>query len=342
MTQCYDTRFALFILAISAFLQTNSGADDPPPLHKTEQNGALKSGQDPRGESGTFGRKLLVTLVRTGDTEVFIADPDNGDLLNVSNSPNTEDRYPCWSPDGAKVAFTRDRGEFKDLWVIDADGKNGKAIVSTEATCYMPSWRKTPNGERIVFGFHGKAAEMASCKPDGSDLKVLGQGHDPTLSPDGKLVCYTGEVEGGVSVFLMSHDGASKTRVVKGTSKVGATFPNWSPDGKKLVYSFPVGEALELFTIDVDGKNETQLTRFGGTTVCTPSDWSPDGQWISFRKTDERYWSNPERMKAVYSEKPADKRPVWVIRPDGSGAKLIESLRFQCAIDGSRATWKPR
>jgi len=47
-------------------------------------------------------------------------------------------------------------------------------------------------------------------------------------------------------------------------------------------------------------------------------------------------------MLKIYSEKPADKRPVWVIRPDGNETTLIESLRFQMAIDGSRASWKTR
>ena len=46
-------------------------------------------------------------------------------------------------------------------------------------------------------------------------------------------------------------------------------------------------------------------------------------------------------MKQVYRERPGDKRPVWVIRPDGSGARVVEPLRYQCAMDGSRAAWKP-
>ena len=46
-------------------------------------------------------------------------------------------------------------------------------------------------------------------------------------------------------------------------------------------------------------------------------------------------------MLKVYSKKPADQRPVWVIRPDGTEAHVIECLRFQCAIDGSRAAWQP-
>jgi TolB protein len=288
------------------------------------------------------GHELLVTSVRTGDTEVFIVGPDTGDMRNVTRSPRAEDRYPCWSPDGRRIAFTRDRGEFKDLLVIAADGAGERTVLRGDFTCYMPSWQVTPDGERIVFGMHGPRPEMASIRPDGTDLKVLGEGHDPTLSPDGKLICYTGHPpEGGVTVYVMAWDGSEKRRVVKGTSRVGATFPDWSPDGRQVVYSFPVGEALELFVINLDGTGERQLTRFGGTSVATPAAWSPDGAWVSFRKTDERYWGNEARMKQVYAERPADKRPVWVIRPDGTDARVVECLRYQCAIDGSRASWRP-
>jgi TolB protein len=288
------------------------------------------------------GHKLLITSVRTGDTEVFVADPTTGDMFNVSRSPKSEDRYPCWSPDAKRICFMSDREGTTNLWVCNADGSKLRRLNRTPAVCYMPSWVKTPAGERIVFGMHGDRPEMASLKPDGSDRKMLGEGHDPTLSPDGNLICYTGHPpEGGVTVYVMNWDGSGKRRIVPTASKFGATFPNWSPDSNRLVYSFPVGEALELFLINLDGTGQRKLTAFGGTSVCTPSAWSPDGNWISFRRTDERYWSNPERMKKVYAEKPAEKRPVWVIRPEGTEAALIEPLRFQMAIDGSRASWKP-
>jgi TolB protein len=285
------------------------------------------------------GHKLLFTSVRTGDTEVFIADPTTGDLFNVSRSPKSEDRYPCWSPDGRQICFMSDRENSTNLWICMADGSNVRRLNRTPDVCYMPSWQKTPQGERIVFGQHGEKPLMGSIKPDGTGAMILGEGHDPTLSPDGKRIVYTGHAGGGVTVFVMNYDGSDKRQVVKEISKVGATFPNWSPDSKKIVYSFPVGEALELFVIEADGSNNRQLTRTG--KICTPSAWSPDDQWISFRLTDERYWSKKERMLKIYSEKPADKRPVWVVRPNGSDAQVIECLRFQCAIDGSRACWKP-
>ena len=285
------------------------------------------------------GQRFLLTSVRTGNTEVFVVDPETGNAQNVSRSPNSEDRYPCWSPDGKQICFMSDRESTTNLWIANADGSKVRRLNRTPAVCYMPSWQKTPRGERIVFGKHGDKPEMASIKPNGSGEVILGEGHDPTLSPDGSLITYTGHEDGGVTVFVMNHDGTNKRQVVKEISKVGATFPNWSPDSKQIVYSFPVGDALELFIINVDGSNNRQLTMLN--KVCTPSAWSPEGKWISFRLTDERYWSNKERMLKIYSEKPADKRPVWVVRPDGSDAHVIECLRFQCAIDGSRASWKP-
>ena len=285
------------------------------------------------------GHKLLVTLVRTGDTEVFVVDPETGDAKNVSRNPASEERYPCWSPDGKRIAFTSNRDGPYNLYIMDADGSNVRRLVNSTAACYMPSWQRTAHGERIVFGMHGDKPEMASIRPDGADLKMLGDGHDPTLAPDGKHICYTGHQKGGVTVFVMDADGANNRQVVKEISKVGATFPNWSPDSKEIVYSFPVGAALELFVVNADGTNNRQLTKLG--KVATPAAWSPDGQWISFRYTDERYWSDPKKMQKVYDEKPADKRPVWVIRPNGSDAHVIECLRFQCAMDGSRASWKP-
>jgi TolB protein len=289
------------------------------------------------GRAGELaGHQLLVTMVRTGDTEIFIVDPDTGDCRNLTRSPKSEERYPCWSPDGKQVAFISDRDGAPNLYVINADGTGVRRLTNTPAVCYMPSW----SGDRIVFGMHGDKPEMASIKSDGTDLRMLGEGHDPCLSPDGKLIAYTGHVPGGVTVFLMNADGSDKRQLVQEVNPFGAVFPSWSPDGKQIVFSGKDGEALELFIVNVDGSGLHQLTHLG--KVCTPAAWSPDGQWISFRYTDERYWGNPERMKKIYAEHPADKRPVWVIRPDGKDAHVIECLRFQCAMDGSRAAWKPR
>src|SRR5215468_6736975 len=164
---------------------------------------------------GLAGHKLLLTSVRTGDTEVFVIDPETGDAQNISRSPLSEDRYPCWSPDSKRVCFMSDRESATNLWVANADGSKVRRLNRTPAVCYMPSWQKTPRGERIVFGKHGGKPEMASIKPDGTGEEILGEGHDPVLSPDGELIAYTGHQGAGVTVFVMNQDGTGKRQVVK-------------------------------------------------------------------------------------------------------------------------------
>src|SRR5215467_1307979 len=103
------------------------------------------------GRAGDLaGYKLLVTSVRTGDTEIFVVDPETGDAQNLSRSPSSEDRYPCWSPDGTQVAFTSNRQGPYSLYVMNADGSNVKRLVYNDAICYMPSWQRTAEGEKIV------------------------------------------------------------------------------------------------------------------------------------------------------------------------------------------------
>jgi len=284
------------------------------------------------------GHKILITSVRTGDTEVFVVDPDAGDAQNLSRSPKSEDRYPCWSPDGKKVAFTSDRDGTYNLYVMDADGGNVRQITheTSPTVCYMPSW----SGDKIVFGLHGAKPYMASISPDGSNLRTLGEGHDPCIAPDGKTIAFT-ETDGkGWCVFACDADGRNRRQLTFGTNKMGAVYPYWSPDGKEIVYANQVGDSLEQFVCDADGKNVRQLTHLG--KISCPAAWSPDGKWISLRVTDNAFWRDPRLMAQTYAEKRGDKRPVWVIGADGSNPHVIEVLRYQCAIDGSRASWKPR
>lgn len=286
------------------------------------------------------GHKFLITSVRTGDTEIFLVDPDIGDAVNLTRSPKSEERYPCWSPDGKEVAFTSNRDGTYNLYVMKADGSDVRQLTHEKAptVAYMPSW--SGDGKKIVLGLHGKEPWMASISPDGKNLSILGKGHDPCISPDGKTIAFT-ETDGkGWCVFLCDADGSNRRQITYGTNEMGAVYPNWSPDGKRIVYANQVGNALEQFVCDADGRNVRQLTHL--SKISCPAAWSPDGKWISFRVTDNAFWRNEELMKKTYEEKRGDKRPVWVVRADGSNPHVVEVLRYQCAIDGSRAAWKPK
>lgn len=108
---------------------------------------------------------------------------------------------------------------------------------------------------------------------------------------------------------------------------------------KFLITSVRTGDT-EIFLVDPYTGDAINLTRSPNSEERYPC-WSPDGKWISFRVTDNAFWRDKELMKRTYEEKRGDKRPVWVVRADGSNAHIVEVLRYQCAIDGSRAAWRP-
>ena len=168
------------------------------------------------------GHAFLLTSTRTGYTEIFLVDPVSGDAKNLTRSAKSEERYPCWSPDGKRAAFTSDRDGTMNLYTMNADGSDVKQFthLKAPAEAYMPSW----GGDRIVFGWHAEKPEMASIRDDGGDLKMLGAGHDPCVSPDGMRIAYTGECVGGVSVFTMNANGSGKKQIVPEVNPWGAIF----------------------------------------------------------------------------------------------------------------------
>src|SRR5664279_949399 len=96
-----------------------------------------------------------------------------------------------------------------------------------------------------------------------------------------------------------------------------------------------VGENTEIFSCNADGSDLRKLTDI--KQISSSQAYSPNGKFITFRVTNEAYWRDKKKMKQVYDEKAGDKRPIWVMNVDGSNARIVEVLHYQCAMDGSRA-----
>lgn len=280
---------------------------------------------------------LLVPSIRAGATDIFAVDPVSGDAKNLTRHPS-ENRYPAWSPDGTRFAFTSDRDGAHNLYLLGADGTGLRQLTweVKPAICFLPTWSADGG---IAFGRDtGERVEMVVMRADGSPPTVVGHGADPCISPDGRRVSYAGKVGQGYGVFVMDVDGRNPRPLTTHENRIGAVMPTWSPDSRRLLYSDQVGEALEIFICEGDGGKPGQLTRLG--KICTSPAWTPDGQWISFRVTDRPFWRDPTAYAEAQKQRDT-LRPVWVMRADGSDPHPIETLRCQCATDGSRAVWRP-
>jgi len=179
------------------------------------------------------GYKLLVASFRTGDTEIFLVDPETGDARNLTRSPASGERYPAWSADGTKVSFNSDRDGTYNLYVMDADGSNIRQLTHEKAPIVagMQSW--TADGKWIYFGLFGKEQPlMCRIAPDGSNFKVIGEGIDPAVSPDGKTIVFAKKLAKGHCLFAREADGTNLRQLTMRENERAGVHAAWSPDGK--------------------------------------------------------------------------------------------------------------
>ena len=59
----------------------------------------------------------------------------------------------------------------------------------------------------------------------------------PELSPGGRRIVFTAQVDGGADIFVMNADGTGRTRLTSLTAmRLGAVRPAWSPDGSRIAF----------------------------------------------------------------------------------------------------------
>jgi TolB protein len=106
---------------------------------------------------GTNGRIAFVRSAGAGPLEeVFMANPGGpvpGLAVNLSGDPLTSDTAPSWSPDGDRIAFSRDSGGDAELWKVRTDGSDLTQLTNNAAEDWEAAW--SPDGTRIAFARGG-------------------------------------------------------------------------------------------------------------------------------------------------------------------------------------------
>jgi Tol biopolymer transport system component len=59
-------------------------------------------------------------------------DPDGGNLRKLTNN-NVEDYRIAWSPDSQSIVFDSERDGNREIYVMDANGKNQRRVTNNPA-----------------------------------------------------------------------------------------------------------------------------------------------------------------------------------------------------------------
>jgi TolB protein len=176
-------------------------------------------------------------------TDLWIVDLRNGQERQLTNSADTDDTRPQWSPDGQLIVFesdTNDPGNI-DVYTIRPNGRDLRRITTTPGFDGMPNY--SPDGERITFTSERAGnGDVFVMRADGSRQTRLTDDAIwdglSAFSPDGRFIAYTSERDGEpypdgsgfffADIFRMRTDGRQITNLTR--SPVLDDFdPDWQP-----------------------------------------------------------------------------------------------------------------
>ncbi len=333
------TGILLALAACVAFAAEDTPKTDKPEKKKWDVN-------NPPGERTTVkldtrtGTWMSVDVSPDGKTLVFdlLGDlytlPIEGGEAKALTSGIAFDMQARFSPDGKRIAYMSDAGGGDNIWVMDADGKNAKAITKeTFRLLNNPVWH--PDGQFIaarkhftgtrslgsgeIWMYHaGSVSEGVQLNEKPNWQKDLGE---PAFSPDGRYLYYSQDTTPG-NTFEYNKDGnkqiyqiqrrdlkEGKTRAfVSGPG--GAVRPTPSPDGKYLAFVRRVRNQSTLFLKDLASGEEwpawAELER------DLQESWAVHGVYPAFA------WLPGSREVVVWA-----KGKLWRVDPFAKAAKEI-------------------
>jgi TolB protein len=231
-------------------------------------------------------------------------------------SPSREGA-PGWSYDSRRVVYSAEVEGHADLFVMNADGTDAKAILQT-AGIDEGSPAFAPDGHHIAFDrTAGGNADIWVCDDAGEGSRQLttdpARDLSPAWSPDGRRIAFISDrfARPAFDVLVMDANGSHVERLTTADSNWS---PQFSPDGARL--AFHASGGLRVF--DFATRAVTRLPSTSDNDM-SPT-WSPDGRRLAF------VTSRNGRMG------------IFIMNVDGSDVRSIVTPASGSAID---PRWSP-
>jgi len=181
-----------------------------------------------------------------------------------------------------KIAYVTRRGNAKEIYIMDYDGKNPQAFTRNGSLNLFPNW--APDNSKLAFvSFRPKPEVTIYSYIDGSRLPFPlfnTFASTPAISPDGTEVVFSLRTpRGDADLFISKLDGSNRRNITNNPAVDSS--PTWSPSGRQIAFvSNREGGVWQIYICDADGSNVRRIVKEGGD-VDSPA-WSPDGKWLAF------------------------------------------------------------
>jgi Tol biopolymer transport system component len=210
-----------------------------------------------------------------------------------------------WSPDGKRIAMTRDDG----YYLISSSGAGAHKLITDRYTQDPPAW--SPDGTKLAIELCSAPYLSRPCEHQyGFDVyTILASGGGKTrVTPKSGFPQCVAWSKAGKLAFLTADETVAIVQA-NGTLRTfrPADCPIWSPNG--LTYAVPhntaVG-AVGFLNASGTGRRIVPVVHGGGAVAAVA--WSPDGKQLAI------VTSGPH---------PTSPGHLWVMNRDGSGLKKL-------------------
>ena len=232
------------------------------------------------------GRRIVFGSDRSGWYEIWTANADGSNLLQLTSFRGLPVGSPRWSPDGREIVFDAVKDGRSVLYRMDSNGGQPQLFVEDAGDAMMPTWSR--DGRSIYFSTRreGSALTLWKKPAGGGALKEImrdGSG-DALESADGREFICSDIVDGirestgdGAGVHLIPALAAARTRRYCAVTSRG-------------IYFLRSQEPPEIDFYDFATRQTTALAVMSATPVSgTPSlTASPDDQWLLYAQVDAK------------------------------------------------------
>ncbi|MBI5651808.1 MAG: PD40 domain-containing protein [Chloroflexi bacterium] len=210
-------------------------------------------------------------------------------IARLTHDPGNALR-PAWSPDNRLIAFESNRDGAFQIYVMNADGSNQRALTAGANENRRPVW--TPDGKSILYDSSDGAHQDIWIVHLASGVRkqltrVEGLADYAALSPDGKQLVFYLYKDMTLNLWTMRADGR---------------------DAKPLTHDFADGRRKEP------------------TIASRQPAWSADSQWLAYTGGDGKsIWvmrRDGTDARAIIADEETNRLP-WFL-PDGCVAFITE------------------